>query len=56
MNFFVVVMFLVAGLLVGGAYAAYQAANKLAFWGLAALAIISLAAAVAWLISGIQSV
>ena len=45
------ILFLVAGLLLGGAWAAYQAESN--FWTVVAglLATISAAAAVAWLIS-----
>ena len=55
MNFAVIFLFLFAGLLVGGAYSAYQAANKLAFWALALLSVITIAAGIAWLVSGVQN-
>ncbi len=45
------ILFLIAGLLVGGAYAAYQAESRLWTFIGGALAAISFGAAVAWLIS-----
>lgn len=47
---FVYILFIIAGLLVGGAWSAYQAGSKKATYGLAILSAIALAAALMWLI------
>lgn len=47
---FVYMLFILAGLLVGGAWSAYQAENKRATYGLAVVAAISLAGALFMLI------
>lgn len=44
------VLFIIAGLLCGGVWSAYQARNKRATYALALLAGVTLAAAVLWLI------
>ncbi|MFV8380485.1 hypothetical protein [Corynebacterium hindlerae] len=46
----VYVLFIIAGLLVGGAWSAYKAENRTATFGLAICAAIALAAALLWLI------
>lgn len=49
MNIFVLFLFLVAGLLIGGAWSAYQNDSKLMTVVAGVLAAITIAAAVAWL-------
>ncbi|AKK03471.1 hypothetical protein [Corynebacterium epidermidicanis] len=46
----VYLLFIVAGLLVGGAYSAYQARSKKLTYLLAVLAAVALAAGLAWMI------
>ncbi|MCG7275034.1 MULTISPECIES: hypothetical protein [Corynebacterium] len=50
MNIFVLFLFLVAGLLIGGAWSAYQNDSKLMTVVAGVLAAITIAAAVAWLL------
>lgn len=50
MNIFVLFLFLVAGLLIGGAWSAYQNDSKLMTVVAGVLAAIAIAAAVAWLL------
>ncbi len=45
------ILFLIAGLLIGGAWAAYQAGSRLWTAVAGVLAVVSLAAALSWLVS-----
>ena len=47
---FVYILFILAGLLVGGAWSAYQAANRRATYGLAVIAAVAIIAALYMLI------
>ncbi|MBK4137649.1 hypothetical protein GWO53_05820 [Corynebacterium macginleyi] len=52
MQFMILVLFLLAGLLVGGAWSAYQQDSKFLTVVAALLAVITVVAAIAWMVGG----
>lgn len=52
MQFMILILFLVAGLLVGGAWSAYQQGSKFFTVVAALLAVITAAAPIAWMVGG----
>ncbi|MDY5839122.1 MAG: hypothetical protein SPJ78_00150 [Corynebacterium camporealensis] len=55
MNIAVLILFLVAGLLVGGAWSAYQNGSKFMTVAAGVLAAITTAAAIAWMLGMVNS-